>query len=315
MFAVMKHLLFTLLVTISLHTYAQRNTVEIPLPASISSKNMEYSSLAFCGSRIILTPQYPARYIYALDTAYMDAAIQGTPTNDTLYELEFKNLYPLIAKIKGYEGMEACVVVGDRIFYTIETSEYNDYCYLVRGAITGKKIMMDTSHLFPLPKLHKNVTGIVNEAGYESLAYLPAKDKLLAIFEYNHLPGHSRGLLVDTSLENSSTIDLQPIDFRITDIHQRNGQLYGINYSYHGDYKAFEPDERIKKPDGADANWRKDCFARLVKFDVGEKEIKITPMAPFTWECDNWEGILIYKKGVLMITDQHPRTKLVYMPF
>jgi hypothetical protein len=306
-------LLIFLLINTALH--AQQTYTEIPLPAAVAHRNNEYSSLALWKSRIILTPQYPARYIYSLDTSYIDAVINGTKPIDTLYTFEFINLYPLIARVQYYQGFEAAVVVGNRIFYTIETGLANPHDFLVRGTLTDKKIVMDTGYIVRLPKLAKDHGQPLDEAGHESITYLPQQNKLLVLFEFNNFPGRSKGWLIDTSFTKPDEIAVQPIDFRITDIHEKNGKMYAINYGYTGEFEEYEPTEKIKKGDGRYANWKIDCITRVIELELKDNEIRIKPKPVFTFDCENWEGILQYRKGVLMITDQHPRTKFVYLPF
>lgn len=306
-------LLIFLLITTALH--GQLTYTEIPLPASVAHRNNEYSSLAQWKSRIILTPQYPARYIYSLDTTYIDAVLNGTKPNDTLYAFEFINLYAIIAKIDGYQGFEAAVVVGNMIFYTIETGISNPHDFLVRGTLSDKRIVMDTSRIVRLPKAVKDHGAPLDEAGHESITYLTEQNKLLTLFEFNNFPGHGKGWLIDTSLTKLEEIAVQPIDFRITDIHEKNGEIYGINYGYHGEFEEYEPTEKIKKSNGQYANWAKECVTRVIKLEVKDKQVNIKPMPVLTFDCENWEGILQYKNGVLMITDQHPRTKFIYLPF
>jgi hypothetical protein len=312
-FGGMKYLLLLLL--LSSAASAQTSLTEIPLPCTVSNRNNEYSSLATYQNRIILMPQYPARYIYAIDTAYVDAVLAGQTPKDTLYEYRFELLYELLAKLHGYQGMEGSVVVGDQLFMSVETESYNDNGYVVRGRIAGKKIWMDTTHIITIPKLKKTHGAALTEAGHEAIAYLPQQNKLLVMFEYNNFADRSKAWLIDTSFTGVTEIPVQPFPFRITDLHEKNGQLWGINYYYNGEYDEYEPTLSLKKENGEKADWRKDCVGRLVKVNVTDKGISVTPTAPFIWACDNWEGILQYKQGVLMITDQFPVTRFVYLPF
>ncbi|MCK7554998.1 hypothetical protein MKQ70_08255 [Chitinophaga sedimenti] len=148
-FGGMKYLLLLLLVSTA--ASAQTSLTDIPLPCTVSNRNNEYSSLATYQDRIILMPQYPARYIYAIDTAYVDAVLAGQTPKDTLYEYRFENLYELLAKLRGYQGMEGSVVVGDQLFMSVETESYNDNGYVVRGRIAGKRYGWTRRILSPSP--------------------------------------------------------------------------------------------------------------------------------------------------------------------
>ncbi|UYQ95031.1 hypothetical protein MKQ68_07980 [Chitinophaga horti] len=308
----MRYLLFLLL--LSSAASAQKSLKDIPLPCAIAHRNHEYSGMAAYRDRIILMPQYPARYIYAIDTAYINDVLDGRTPKDTLYELRFENLYPVLARLKGYQGVEGCVVVRDQLFMTVET-EFNDSGYVIKGHIRGKKIWMDTTHIIALPKLKKAQGKPLSEAGHESITYLPEQNKLLVMFEFNHFAEKSTGWLIDTALTTVKTIPVQPFDFRITDMHEKDGRLYGINYNYHGEFEEYEPAEKLMKPNGKYADWDKDCVARIIQLEVQTNGIKVKPIAPFTFNCDNWEGMLQYRQGALLITDQHPVTRLVYLPF
>ena len=59
---------------------------------------------------------------------------------------------------------------------------------------------------------------------------------------------------------------------------------------------------------------------RLVEFKINSKEIVRTNTAPIQLVMEeksrNWEGLVrLDKKGFLMITDEHPRTILSFIPF
>lgn len=99
--------------------------------------------------------------------------------------------------LENYDGFEAAVVKDDTIFFSLEAD--TSFCYLIKGFIDehSKTITLwqDTQHI---PN-----TYAINNAGFESLAFLPHKNSLLAFFECNKDTATASAFCFNTSLKET----------------------------------------------------------------------------------------------------------------
>lgn len=296
--------------------YAQATGKRVALPEPLNDHLYEYSGLGIYKSKLILLQQYPSTSFPGIDTSYIgDMLNRKTPTA-AIHYWQLHNLEPIKNKLPSYQGFEAVTVIGNDIFLSIETLDDDRNCYLVRGLINDTTIILDTTTILPLLKLRKksgDSTITIHNIGFESMAWLPKQKRLLLLFEYNRYPDKSTGYLVDKNLKRLKKIEVDPIDFRITDIFNNGASTYGINYYYKGEYELFEPKEQIKKGDGY-ADWKVDCFSRIVELTVRKKRVSFKVIRNISFENDNWEGVMYFRNGVLMITDRHPESKLEWFP-
>lgn len=305
-----------LLLLLSFGIHAQTN---IPLTAQLSDSKLEYSGICKSGSRIMLLPQYPEKgLIYGLDSINILAFLTNrSPYTPSVHKWKVKGLDDIRKRIKGYEGFEAATQNREFLYCTIETDANNDSCYLIRGLVKEDTIDFDLKSLMPLLKRKRDKLGYkiaIDNAGFESLTYIPTEEKLLALFEYNNYPQRSMAFMIDLDFNRIDTIELQSIDFRLTDICVGNDdRVYAINHHYRGDYAAYEPDTLISS-NGKALNWTIDNYTSILRLDWKEKGYITTPICTISPEGDNWEGIIPFYEGFLLVTDEFPTSKLVYYP-
>ncbi|WP_336514530.1 hypothetical protein [Pollutibacter soli] len=295
-----------------LHTDLHAQGKRIPLPEPLNDQLYEYSGLGIYKSKLILLQQYPATTLPGIDTSYIGEILDGKSLTATIHYWKLIYLEQIKSRLPYYQGFEAVTVVDNDIFLSIETLDEDRNCYLVRGNINDSSIILDTATILALPKLRKkqgDSTITIHNIGFESMAWLPKQKRLLLLFEYNRYPGKSTGYIIDRHLKKRKRIDVDPIDFRITDLFNDGKRTYGINYYYQGEFGLFEPQEKIKKGDGF-ADWRTDCFSRIVVLDVRKKQVSFNVIRDISFENDNWEGIMRFRNGVLLVTDRHPESKL-----
>lgn len=317
----------------------RRKPVKIATPEKIelccnyNNAGYEYSSMAQWKDKILLIPQFPsgkkkddlkrnndAINILAIDSSDI-AARAGTVTKVTnITKLRISNFNKLI--YSGYEGIEGCVVIGDTIFFAIETDESQSFCYVVKGIIDtvnftinlGKKIYLEK------PAGYKKN----DNAGFESIAYLQKKNRLIVFFERNKAAADC-AYLIDTGLTTVQPVYLnKPLLFRLTDIAAYKGDtLIGINHHFSGDAKEFNfyigADSIAATQQLYGRNPRQSSFTSIVK-------IYFLPNGQLSWHNvkfisflpDNWEGIYPYQDGALMIIDGRPPNNpcgFFYFPF
>lgn len=139
------------------------------------------------------------------------------------------------------------------------------------------------------------------------------------------MPGGGNGYLIDPSFkEKPQQIKTPFLYFRITDmVATSHGRIYGINYHYNGDYDNYlnngilkNREEDIKKviPDLKNKlnttpdYLKKHTYVRIVTLK-NYKDKQWKQVVSFDGEENNWEGITLFNKGALIITDANRSTK------
>lgn len=329
--------LFSLAVILSISesSSAQNNYKLIPLPQKINSINEEFSGMTAFNNRIYLLPQYgsfketkldSAFYIYSIKADSIERVIDGKDTALTRYtSISVKNLNLLPDSVKKYyEGFEAISIVNGRVFLSLETKDIYDYCFILKGELNLKKkeITIDASNFITLKRYP-----FIENAGFESLTYLPSEQKLIALYEFNAMPQGGTGYLIDTAFKTPpQKINVPFLPLRITDIHATNeGKIYGINYFWNGDYPSYLNNNILRHQEpylqqtvpGLKDSLEKDpgylqekttYFARIVSLD-NYKANQWKHVTTFDPVKNNWEGITLFRKGALVITDANRSKK------
>ena len=312
---------------------AQNKLKVIRLPEIINGVNQEYSGITQYKDRIYLLPQYGNHKgtktegefnIYSLLADSVNRVINGADTGLTTYRvIKVKNLAKLPPVIKqNYQGFESITIVGKQVYLAMETPTMHYYCYLFKGVLDTAKneIEIDTKNYISLRRYP-----YIENAGFESVAYLPKEKKLLAYYEFNGMPGGGLGYLIDPSLKKTPEQIKSPfLYFRITDIATNpSGQIYGINYYYNGGYDEYlsngilknrEEDIKTVIPDlklkiDQDPEYlKKKTYARIVTLK-NYKDKQWQQVVAFDSEKNNWEGITLFNRGALIITDANRSSK------
>jgi hypothetical protein len=172
-----------------------------------------------------------------------------------------------------------------------------------------------------LPKIRKNGQLLPN-AGYECLT--TNGNKLLAAFEFNYKGDSTNLYVIDTSLKGSVLpVALTPVPFRLTDITTvAPNKFLGINVYWNFNGNMQHRESYYKDIDAAADtdlhHWKpNECFARIVEITTsGNKATWRTRKIIPANDCINWEGIVPWRNGVLLISDDNKlpflKTKLRY---
>lgn len=307
----------------------------IPLPLALRGINEEFSGMAQFGDRIYILPQYGSSKetglngnfnMYSFRTDSISSVIDGKDTALTSFNtLKVRNLEKLPEFIKNtYQGFETLTFLGNSVYMAIETVDTAANCYLVRGVIDTlkKEINIDPKSYLALKRPF-----YVSNAGYESITWLPGINKLIAFYEFNAASDGNTAYLIDTSLTKSpEVVKTAFLYFRNTDaVTAPNGGIYVINYFWDGDYAKYLDngivqnaesgikyavpalkDSLAKNPDYLKTH----TFARIVYLKNYRKK-KWKQVAVFEGFKNDWEGITLFKKGALVITDANRSTKQV----
>ena len=312
---------------------AQNKLKSIRLPEDINGVNEEYSGITLHHNRVYLLPQYGNHKetktegefnIYSLLADSVNRVISGRDSTLTAYKvLRLRNLDKLPSIIKqNYQGFESITIVGNQVYLALETPTMHYYCYLFKGTLDTAKseIRLDIKNYISLRRYP-----YIENAGFESIAYLPKEKKLLAYYEFNGMPDGGIAYLIDPTFKKPlQQIKAPFLYFRIADITtDSNDRIYGINYYWNGDYNYYlnngilqNREEGIKKsvPDlesklNSDTNYlKKNTYARIITLK-SHKEKQWQQIATFEGEKNNWEGITLFNKGALLITDANRSAK------
>lgn len=326
-----------IIVFIACNSYSQGNYKPIPLPIKINSVNEEFSGMGIWKNRIYLTPQYGSNkdtkldgdfFIYSLLLDSIGRVIDGKDSGVSSYRtIRVNNLAKLPDSIKKYyEGFEAITIVNGKVFLSIETIDTFDYCFLLMGILDTVK---NEINIDPVNYASLKRYPYIGNAGFESMTYLPKENKLMVMYEYNGMQNGGIGFLVDTAFKKPSKKIRTPfLYFRLTDITaKKDGKIYGINYFWNGDYKDYlnntiqrNEEKNIKTaiPDLKSAldinpDYLKDkntCYTRIVSLK-NYKDTKWKQVATFECSKNNWEGLALFRKGVLVLSDANRNSKQV----
>jgi hypothetical protein len=324
--------LMLLLLFAVISTYAQ-NLKLIKLPAPISGVNEEFSGMCTWKNRVYLEPQYgdfketklDGKFnLYSLNADSIGRVIDRKDTALTKYRATpVINLDKLPDSVKKYyEGFEAISIVNNTVFMSIETTDTYAYCFILKGTLDSKNnvIRIDPKHFATLKRYP-----YISNAGFESVTWLPTEKKLIAYYEFNGMKDGGMGYLIDTSLKHAPQEIKAPfLYFRITDIAAtQTGQIYGINYFWNGDYDHYLNNDFITKPEAqikatipslrdslnsSPDYLKRKTFARIVEL-TDYKTGQWQQVATFEGYKDNWEGITLFRKGALIVTDANRSNK------
>ena len=327
---------FTVILLSAICCSAQPKLQLLQLPHAISGINEEFSGITQYHNRVYLLPQYGDHYstklrgafnIYSFSSDSINHAIEGKDTLHYFRTIKVKNLTQLPNEIvNNYQGFEAIAIANNQVYLTIETKDTHYYCYVLKGILdtVNNSIYIDSRHIIRLHRYPFIING-----GFESLAYLPKQKKLLAYYEFNAMPDGGIGYLIDPNFKSPPKAVKSPyLYFRMTDITAtKDDRLYGINYYYDGDYNDYlangilqHPEQKIKEaipnlasPLNSDPKYLKNTKttdARIVTLK-NYKDKQWQQVVTFDGGKRNWEGITLFNKGALIITDANRSEKQV----
>ena len=301
----------------------------------LTAHRYEFSALAKWKNKILLIPQDCKNVvdsIFMIDSSEIEKVLADANAKAAISSFAIKNirhdpadkhvLFIGNTTIENYDGFEAAVVKQDTIFFSLEGER--SLCYLVKGVINPDSktvtLLEDTLHV---PDTYDSI----DNAGYESIALLPQTDSLISFFECNKDTLHARAFMCATTLR----APLKPIAFstslyfRLTDTYAINAnEVIGINHLFTSKSYPYERDAYIKCENLIDVENQltnrgtiDTCFTQIVKLTLADGKLHWRALAFISLDCsDNYEGIVGFKDGALMIVDGEPGNnpcKLVYV--
>jgi len=326
-----KNIIICLLFTLS--AKAKIGFKEIKLPGAIASVNEEFSGMTSYKGRIYLIPQYGDHKetllngefnIYSLRADSIQRVIDGKDAALTNFgAISVKGLDQLPDSVKKYyQGFEAISIVNNTVYLSIETDDKYAYCFLLKGKldIANSTVNIDYKNFVSIKRFPT-----IENAGFESVTYVPTLKKLVAFYEFNAMKNGGVGYLIDPAFKHPPKKIKAPfLYFRLTDIAAtKAGAIYGINYSWNGDYEHYLNNDYVKNPEAKiktlipslrdnltnNPNYLKQkTIARIVKLsNIKDKQWK--QVALFDGYKNNWEGLALFGKGALIVTDANRSSK------
>jgi len=294
----------------------------IPLSGPASSPKQEISGLAWLDDKLILLPEVPDGFVFAIPKSEILKQINSdNPKSVKPDKIEF--ITPEYGKtIPGFDGFEALTVSGHLVYFTIEAQHKNQMAgYLIKGKYDQElnQILVGTNDIIKLrpPVNLKNFT-------FEAL--LTFGGIVSPIFEANGPTVNPNPTVQVYSLflENLGSAEFPELEYRVTDATavDNRGVFWVINYYWPGDSDILMPgtDKLLNDfPKGASHKNSK-TVERLIEMQYFQGAINLTGRSPIQLELRpdesrNWEGLVrIDDLGFLIMTDMFPDAILGFLP-
>ena len=326
----MRYFLFLFFPLFSVSAFSQKNDFTVhrlSLPPEISYYDNQFSGLYISDEKLFFMSESRLQdlaepKLYTIKVSDLDRKISDSNFSLPYQKMHIYNLDLLREKIKekgdDYEGLEAMVIKGDDIYFTVETATPSANCYLLKGHINYTNVVMDPDILVTMPKpVNRNRSHIYN-AGFEALA--AEGDNLFAFFEYNYFPQvNFVNMIPASSLEKGGEIHpmfTDRIPFRVTDITSVRPNGYtALNYFYKGG--GDDAVYRVPKTDASanrltmDSSGAYHSYCRLIDISFSGTLFTWKTLWEFPEEYFgyNWEGIAAYKKGYFIMNDKYTPAK------
>jgi len=312
--------------TISDVVIEEKMVTEISLAGPVSQSRAEISGMAWCGEKLILLPQFPDRFqrdefanVFSVPKEAIVSFLSGENTSGIEPDLIPFDQSGLNTSIAGFEGFEGIAFIGNRFYAVIETRQTGGMMgYIVTGTAAEDcmSLSVDPSSLKAIPPQ----ADLGNMTDETLIIY---NNSVYSMYEANGLNVNPRPVahVFDPSLEKESAIDMATVEFRITDATEPNGQglFWAINYFFPGDTKLKPATDQIAVEFGMGSTHQDvDQVERLVAFEIKQEAIVLADKPPIYLElygstARNWEGVVRFGDGFLLVTDEFPTTILAYV--
>jgi hypothetical protein len=303
---------------------SEQPVIEIPLNGPVSEANAEVSGITWYGDWLILLPQYPSVLggsVYALAKADIIAFLDGEKEGPLTPRAIASNATDL-EDLPDYEGLEAIVFEGRRVYVTIEADRGSEMvAYLVAGKIEPdlSTLTLDTSKVVTIPAQ----TGVDN---YSEESLLLFDDMVVTLYEANGRQLNESPMvhMFDRELNNLGTVSFPHVEYRITDatMPDAEGRFWVINYVFEGSIGKLDPapDPLVAHYGVGETHAKQNTVERLLEFQYSAAGVTLTDRPPLqlTLRSDekgrNWEGVArLDERGFLLVTDKFPDTILGFV--
>jgi hypothetical protein len=270
---------------------------DLILSPPFDTRNMEYSGMDWYGDRLVLLPQYPRGALVTIDAKALQEALRsGTALHPERLPFDDRNA---TTAISGSEGYEAIAFHGDAVYLLIEAHGRHGktmQSHLCLGHVGPKGVTLEQCIEIPLPLQIRNYS-------HEALAV--TKKGLLVIYEANGTGEATQAYRVAFDLSTVDPIPMAPVDFRVTDATRIVGGTLWVTTPY------WIPESlRLKQ-------FRLTNRALLVELAVTQQSVVQTGRQVVIndgMRSYNWEGVVRFAEGFVIVTDAFPGSVLRYLP-
>ena len=311
----------------SIELLPESKVQEITLVGPASESRAEISGMAWCGDNLVLLPQYPSIFgeddsanVFNIPQENLDDYFSGEVPEGLAPELIPFDTGGLEQTLTGFEGYEGIVFNGSEVYVTIEARQWDGMMgYLVKGEVVGDcdGFILDPKSVIPLePQVD------ISNMSHEALVIY--QNQLYVIFEANgnNVNPNPVAHVFDFSLESHTTVDLPNIEYRLpaAAMPDETGAFWAVNYFFPGEASDLEPAvDQIGLDYGIGfSHYDANPVERLVKFRIDDNSVQLVDQPPIYLELmdggsRNWEGVVQYGHGFLLVTDKFPTTILAYV--
>lgn len=316
--------------------------INIPLPYELRDEiKPQLSGLTWHNNRLFVLPQYLNNrgkklegelFIYSIAADSIAGVLNREDTAlTTCTRVKIINAEKLPADVhEHYEGFEAIVMHGNKVYLTIECKKSGTDNFLLCGRLRKNEteVVLDPKSVIRLPKFDNKFN-----VGFESLAYNEKHNTLTAFYEFNANIPVNYAYEIDPKSKQIRKITVPFSYFRITDVTGSNDTLFALNYNWGGEFltylKDYQPNQipdsvpETKELLNANASYLNDrtrTFTRIMYLDPsGHSQWKTAVVIGDAKNENNWEGLVRFKDGFLIISDSNENalltTTLRYIPY
>ena len=308
--------------------------VFIPLAGAVNTPEAEVSGMDWFGDTLVILPQYPGRFgsqgrgaVFGLkESVILEALAHDPPAPVTPFAIPFLS-QGVETSLPGFEGWEAVCFSGSTAFLAAEARVHGLMrSWLVSGSMETKGQELSLSLLpgtlaeVPLPARIEN---------FACEALVSRGPSVLALFEANGGRVNPRPRAVEYgrggekgSLARKGFVPVPALEYRLTDATapDADGCFWVSNYLYPPDAGKLAPGpDPWPVPKALAGVATRERLIPLCLDNGGARPGD----APALWLGDaddqaprNWEALAsLPGKGFLLMTDKHPRTLLVLVPY
>lgn len=312
----------------------ESEVVPLPLEGALASADAEISSMTWYGDRLVLVPQYSSRV--GEDQSIRRRGVAGTghwlwiPRLEVRAAVNRTSTAPLRARltafdgrrafsnIEGFEGVEAVAFDDRTVFVVVEAmAPGRPQGVLMRGDVDGD---FSSIRVHPSPQVMLPSQNGERNLGFESVVVV--NDRVVVFFEANgQVNPRPRALSFSVvDLRPLGSLSMPPLEYRLTDATDMDdsGTVWVINYRWSGQRFASGPSMLTERFGTGRSHRGASVVERIVALKLTEAGWVPTQEAPRYLRLGggsgrNWEGIVRFDDGFLLVTDRFPSTLLAFM--
>lgn len=305
--------------------------VLLPLKGPLLDRNAEVSGMTWHEDNLVILPQFPDKFadegmlgFFGVTKQEILAALENEGQAIEPHQV-FCKAPGLAGVVRGFDGLEAIGIVGDRYFMTVEASEDEVMAgFLVTGTHdqVDSLVVMDMDRLIPIP-MGLNIPNVAVES------IIIDGDRVITLSEVNGLNVNPepKAKVFNLEAEFVGSMPMAQMEYRLTDATALDDKkrFWVINYYFPPERAKVDPapDPELARFGDPESFDPEKCIERLIELRLTDDDrIVRTERPPINLEllpdgiCRNWEAVVrLDDHGFLLMTDKYPGTLLAFVPF